>query len=262
MSIQNGICLISVPKSGTMFLSRYLEKIAGSPVIFGLQGLSAPALRQQLSDGWRDEIKSNLSASSPSLEVMTRRFSLMLERNRVRGQQSGKPLIYSDHGLSSFLRFLINPRNEEIQSPQEIINWANENKLATVFLYRDIRAIANSLAHFLASNKSFLIGIDSLEHAAELVARYYAPVLAEQMRVWQAHAPADVLCVSYEELMQDPAHWIQLICRKGGLPCDSTGIAGAPDSYRSWTYRSNGAGWTGTFSEAQQAVLNGIAVGA
>lgn len=95
MSTKSGICLISVPKSGTMFLSRYLEKIAESPVVFGLQGLNAHALRQQLDEGFHPEITAQLSASSPSLEVMTRRFSLMLEQNRYRQKGGRAPILFT-----------------------------------------------------------------------------------------------------------------------------------------------------------------------
>ncbi|WP_310452582.1 sulfotransferase [Sulfuritalea sp.] len=262
MSTSHGICLISVPKSGTMFLSRYLEKLADAPVIFGLNGLGAHSLRRELEVGWHADIRSRRAESSPNIDVMTRRFALMLARNRSAAQHGGRPPIFSDHGLSSFLRFLINPRNEEIQHPREISEWAGARNVATVFLHRDIRAVSNSLAHFLASSKSFLIGIDTLESAADLVVRLYAPVLAEQMRLWQKNAAAhDVLCVSYEDLMANPTHWIEAICQRGGLPYESRGVADAPDSYRSWTYRTNRQdGWSSSFSADQQAALNALAV--
>lgn len=261
MSTTRGVCLISVPKSGTMFLSRYLEKMTGSPVIFGLNGLGAHGLRRELEAGWHAEIRSRRAEKSPDIDVMTRRFALMLARNRSSAEHGGRPPIFSDHGLSAFLRFLINPRNEEIQHPRDIAEWAGARNLATVFLYRDIRAVCSSLAHFLASNKSFLIGIETLESAADLVTRLYAPVLAEQMRLWQENAAAHgVLLVSYEDLMEDPARWIESICRRGGLPCGSSGVAEAPDSYRSWTYRANRTGWSSAFSADQQAALNALAV--
>jgi hypothetical protein len=261
MSSTRGICLISVPKSGTMFLSRYLEKLAGSPVIFGLNGLGAADLRRELEAGWNAEVRARCAESCPDIEVMTRRFALMLARNRSAAEQGGKPPIFSDHGLSSFLRFLINPQIQEIQDPCDVCEWAGARKLAPVFLYRDIRAVSSSLAHFLGSSKSFLIGIESLPSAADLVARLYAPVLAEQMRLWHASAAAcGVLCVSYEDLMAQPARWIEAICQRGGLPYDARGVADAPERYRSWTYRSNRTGWATAFSADQQAALNGLAV--
>lgn len=260
MPAHQGICLISVPKSGTMFLSRYLEKTAGSPVTFGLNSLQAHELRRELQAGWHPEIQAMLAASSPDIEVMSRRFALMLARNRSSQRYEGKPRIFSDHGLHSFLRFLINPSAQEIQSPGAVAEWAGARNLATVFLYRDIRAVSSSLAHFLASSKSFLLGIESLASASDLVTRLYAPVLMEQMRQWQRAAAAnDVLCVSYEELMADPAQWIGAVCRHGGLPHELDGIAEAPGSYRSWTYRANRTDWSSAFSMAQQAALNELA---
>ncbi len=261
MTTSRGICLISVPKSGTMFLSRFLEKTTGSPLIFGLDGLGAPALRRGLEAGWHPAIAAKRARNSPDIDVMTRRFALMLARNRASATQGGKPPIFSDHGLSSFLRFLIDPRNEEIQHPQGVCEWAEARNLATVFLYRDIRAVSSSLAHFLASGKSFLMGIDTVENAADLVARLYAPVLAEQMRLWRESAAAHgVLCVSYEDLMAEPARWFEAICRRGGLPYEPQGLGDAPDSYRSWTYRSNRTDWASAFSRDQQAALKALAV--
>lgn len=244
-----------------MFLSRFLERATGSPVIFGLDGLGAPDLRRGLHAGWNPAIDAKRARNSPDIEVMTRRFALMLARNRVSAKQGGRPPIFSDHGLTSFLRFLIDPRNEEIQHPRVICEWAGARNLAPVFLYRDIRAVSSSLAHFLASGKSFLIGIESVESAADLVARFYAPVLAAQMRLWRESAAAQgVLCVSYEDLMAEPARWFEAICRRGGLPCQPQGAADAPDSYRSWTYRSNRTDWAGAFSVDQQAALKALAV--
>jgi hypothetical protein len=244
-----------------MFLSRYLEKITGSPVVFGLNGWGPHDLRRELEAGWHAEIGSKRAQGSPDIEVMTRRFALMLARNRSAVKHSGKPPIFSDHGLSAFLRFLINPCNEEVQQPAEIVEWASARNLGTVFLYRDIRAVSSSLAHFLASNKSFLIGIETLEGAADLVARLYAPVLAEQMRIWQQSAAEHgALMVSYEDLMQDPARWIEAICKHGGLPYVSDSLAEAPGSYRSWTYRASETDWSSAFSIDQQTALDALAV--
>lgn len=260
MPTRHGICLVSVPKSGTMFLSRYLEKAAGSPLVFGFQGATAAGLRRGLDAGWHPEIHAKRAANSPDLDVMTRRFAQMLARNRLLVGRDGRPPIFSDHGLANFLRFLIDPRNEEIQQPRAIVEWAQARNLATVFLYRDIRAVASSLAHFLASGKSFLIGVETLASAADLVTRFYAPVLAEQMRLWLQHAAAqDALCLSYEELMADPARWMQAVCRHGGLPHALEDAAAAPDSYRSWTYRANKTSWSSAFSGEQQAALNALA---
>ncbi|MHB1123192.1 MAG: sulfotransferase [Ramlibacter sp.] len=262
MSTPRGICVISVPKSGTMFLSRYLEKRTGIAVVFGLDAVGPPGLRRQLQPGWNEEIRGVRAACSPELEVMTRRFALMLARNRSQAQRRhDAPAIVSDHGFSSFLRFLVDPRVEDIQPPQEVCAWAAARDLAPVFLHRDLRDVASSLAHFLASGKSFLVTIRSLEDAADLVARLYAPVLAAQMRLWKQEARAlGVLCVSYEDLMAQPARCIQEICGRGGLPCEAQGLAAAPENYRSWTYRARRSDWANAFSSRQQSALRELAV--
>ena len=79
----NGIVLISIPKSGTMFLSRYLEKLTKTPVCFGLEKKSEPALLSELLIGWHPDVAEVLRPRSPSLQMMAKRFSQMLSGNRV-----------------------------------------------------------------------------------------------------------------------------------------------------------------------------------
>lgn len=255
-----GLCLISVPKSGTMFVSRYLAQWTGSRVVFGLDGGDAPTLMRGLSDGWHPAIAAATNTRSHDLATMTRRFAQMLSRNRVPAAQESGPVIYSDHGLHSFLSFLINPRITDLQDPAQVCSWASERHLAPVFLYRDIRGIANSLAHFLASGKSFLLGLRDLPEACDLVVRLHAPVLAQQMRTWRRQAGAHgVLCVAYEDVMAQPRHWLGAICRHGQLPWAANCGVDAPNDYRSWTYRRSGGDWAATFTGDQQNALNALA---
>lgn len=254
---KNGICLISIPKSGTMFLSRYLEKLTAIPVVFGMEGLSESQLFSDLVQGWHPQIAAALNATSPSLETMSKRFAQMLARNRWTANDDAERLrIVSDHGLHNFLRFLINPSVAEVQSPAEVIEWAEQHRLAPVYLHRDIRSIANSLAHFLVSRRSFLVDIDTLSHAASLVSDLYAPVLAEQMRQWTKVAgDPRVLTVSYDELMKDPAERVRLICAHGHLDFNPSDLIETPDKYRSWTFRGNKTSWQETFSPEQRTKL-------
>jgi hypothetical protein len=258
---KNGICLISIPKSGTMFVSRSLEKLTATPVVFGLDPAGESGLAAQLAQGFHPEIAAALRRGSPGIETMARRFAQMLARNRTGG--AVRPAIVSDHGFHSFLRFLINPHRDDIRAPEEIIEWAERRALAPVYLYRDIRGVANSLAHFLASGKSFLLDIDTLEHAARLVAERYVPVLAQQMRQWQA-ASADrrVLAVAYEDVTKDPAHWLGAICAHGNLAFEPAALIADADAYRSWTYRGNKTPWRQTFTAAQQESLASFTAGA
>jgi len=257
--MSKGICLISVPKSGTMFLSRYLERLIGEPVIFGLEDQTESSLLADIEDGWHPEIHAVLDTRSPDLETMSKRFAQMLSRNRRADSSGDRMRIFSDHGYSNFLQFLINPSTSQIQNPYDIVEWALERNLAPVFLYRDIRAVANSLVHFLASKKSFLVDVRSIEEAATLVTRLHAPVLAEQIQTWRRlKDDPNVLSVSYEELIADPESWIQSICKHGNISCHTDGLAEAPDNYRSWTFRGSKASWKDTFTVEQQVLLNSL----
>lgn len=260
----SGIFLISVPKSGTMFVSRYLEKLTGIPVLFGTAGLSETQLRAELACGWHPQIQEALREGSPSLKLISKRFAQMLARNRRSNLVGNKTAtrILSDHGLENFLRFLVNPSSSEIQKPQQLLDWAEQQGLACVYLYRDIRAIANSLTHFLAAGKSFLVDIECVSKAAQLVSTFYVPVLAEQMRQWEIlkNEPR-LLSISYESIMKDPAHCMRLICQHGNLPFESMALLNTAESYPSWTFRKNKAAWTETFTEKQQRTIASFSTG-
>lgn len=253
-----GIFLISIPKSGTMFVSRYLEKLTGFPVLFGMEGLSEAQLLSELACGWHPTIREALREGSPSLELMSRRFAQILARNRKRNLANNETSmrIFSDHGFDNFLRFLVNPSNAAIQKPQQLLAWAEQQHLACVYLYRDIRSIANSLTHFLAVGKSFLVDIDGVPKAAELVSSLYAPVLAEQMRQWEALKDEPrLLSLSYESVINNPAHCMSLICKHGNLPFEDAALISTAETYPSWTFRKNKTAWSEPFTESQQEKL-------
>jgi hypothetical protein len=254
----SGICLISVPKSGTMFMSRYLEKFTGISAEFGLQPKTQLELLKELRDGWNPDVQAALHSGSPDIRAMTRRFSRFLARQRHDENASSKDtVILSDHGLHSFLRFLVKPSTEEICAPEEIIQWAVQRNLVVVYLYRDIRQIANSLAHFLVGGKSWLLQLQSLSMATELVCKLYAPVLANQMKLWRAYADDDrVITIHYEDLVRDPGAWINKVCRASGLPFRPEDIIQQAGQYLSWTYRhAHQRSWKETFSDQQLADL-------
>lgn len=263
MTDARGVCMISIPKSGTMFLSRYLERITSCPVVFGIEHRSSQQLAQELGAGWHPAIQEAADPRCTETAAMCRRFAQMLARNRD-ATDNGKPLILSDHGYTSFLQFLINPLSNQILEPLSLIKQARERGLATVFLYRSLPDVANSLALFLASGKSFLLALRSREQAASLVARLYAPVLAQQTAAWlDIAASQNVLAISYDALIAEPARWIREVARLGNLDVDKVQLQQHAGDYRSWTYRSQQgkfgqASWRDTFTPAQQAVLDSL----
>lgn len=264
-----GLCVISIPKSGTMFVSRFLERATGTPVVFGLQPRTATQLAAELASGWHPAIRAAADPRCVDMQAMCRRFALMLARHRGAAAAGstgtsafdvpgGEPLILSDHGYSSFLQFLINPCPEQILDPDALIRRAREQGLAPVFLYRSLTGVANSLALFLAAGKSFLLSLQSRDIAAQLVVDLYAPVLAAQTRAWlQAAERHQVLALSYEKLVADPQRHLFEVARIGQLAGDPLQFAGEAGSYRPWTYRSRAANasWRDTFTAHQQQSL-------
>ncbi len=262
MTEARGLCLISIPKSGTMFLSRYLERMTGCKVVFGIEKRSAKALSLELAGGWHPAIRAAADPRSLDITAMCRRFALMLNRNRVNGDSHSKGIV-SDHGHTSFLQFLINPSAAHIASPRMLIQWARERGLAPVFLYRSLPEIANSFAHFLTSGRSFLLTLRTLEHAAEIVADLYAPVLAEQTATWlDIAAQENVLALAYRDLISDPARWVKAVARQSDLPLEAAVLSRLPTAYRPWTYRhrqsASDDSWRDGFTVHQQAALTAL----
>lgn len=262
MSTCRGICVISVPKSGTMLLSRCLERMSGAPAVFGLRQKSMAQLADDLDAGWHPAIRAAADPRCLDTQAMCRRYAQMLARHRNRmdrgGEPSGHKLILSDHGYSSFLQFLVNPSVTQILEPAALVDWAREHRLAPVFLYRSIPEVANSLAWFLAGGKSFLLSLRHRDEAAQLVVDLYAPVIAAQTAAWLDVARrGHVLLLSYEALIADPARHLLAVAGAGHLSVDAHRLASEAAGYRSWTYRmkSSGSGWRDTFTQDQQQAL-------
>ncbi|WP_193748334.1 hypothetical protein [Leisingera sp. ANG-M1] len=225
-----------------MFLTRSLEKEYQAPCVFGVSCDSANEVHSQLIGEISPEVNGILQKNSPKSEVVARRFSQMLSRNRH--DQPDERILVSDHGFHSFPKFLLNPEISDIKDPEEVFRFAAERRLKVVFLYRDLRHVAASLTHFLVSGKSFLLRCEGLERTARVVANAYAPVLAELTRIWLERVDdLGGLCLSYEALTSDPRKWFDLIGREagfGGLPPGERSDLGG---YKSWTYRSKQAAW-------------------
>ena len=116
-----GICLISVPKSGTMFLARGLEMVTGQKVVVGVFPRTAADLKAELAAGWMPEVEAVRDPRSPTADVMARRFALMMARNRTAGAGGEREGIVSDHGFRNYLRFLVRPAIDEVEDPARII---------------------------------------------------------------------------------------------------------------------------------------------
>lgn len=234
-----GLCVISVPKSGTMFLSRYLERVSGLPVVFGLEGVGQSRLAAEIDGREHPLIKA--SRHPGSLATATRRYALMLSRNRQQVDRLGldAPRLYSDHGFHNFLRFLLDPRPDEIVSPEEILSWAEARRLRVCYLYRDLGAILVSLANFLSAGKSFLLSIDGLENAMNLSVELYAPVLAAHIEAWRPFfSDPRLMVTTYKELTTEPAAIVSRVAAGGGIPLlPDAQLIDEASEYKPWTYR-------------------------
>ena len=251
---RRGLILISVPKSGTMFLSGYLERITSIPVVFGLSEKIQRSVICTLRNETHPMILDNLTKSSPRPDIMLRRYLLMLKRNRLVGGGAGQVLI-SDHGFENFLVFLRCPHKARLLAPSDISAKGDDLRLGTVFLYRDISSVAQSFTYFLTSGKSFLLRIDKLSVAAEIVVDLYMPLLAEMTRTW-LHQAKDlgILCISYDDLVYRTPETLARICGHGGLSGYGTEKASS-DQFKSWTYRSQRPPDGSCFTAEQKAKL-------
>lgn len=241
-----------------MFLSRYLERLTGLPVVFGLESAAESDLRRELDGCGHPAIVGSLATPAQPHAVMAKRYAQMLARNRARIRDIGpdEPVILSDHGFHNFLRFLLDPRDDEIIAPEEILARAASLRLQVVYLYRDLGSIVSSLAHFLASRKSFLLAVDGVDRAMELAVEVYAPVLAAHMTVWKRHFyDPRILPLTYDEVVARPESVIRRICTCAGLPYTGDEIITDADQYKSWTYRAGRRSWKDSMSPRQQALL-------
>lgn len=235
-----GVLIISVPKSGTMFLSNYLGALTGYQSVYGLPYESASRMLSQIPDRPSPLIGKHLSPDSPIPEKMVKKYIMMINRNRKRrGTKQislNEKMIVTDHGFHNFLVFLRNPDKARILSPNEVLKIADKMNLGVLYLYRDIGDIVNSFAHFIASKKSYLINIESLEAAMEIAVKEYSSVLAQHIECWKKGFNQGLL-LKYEQLNTDVKGSIQMICDRYGLPYQEDQLISNMKDFRAWTFR-------------------------
>ncbi|MFH1157156.1 MAG: sulfotransferase domain-containing protein [Pseudomonadota bacterium] len=235
-----GLLIISVPKSGTMFLSNYLGAVTGYQSVFGLPCESPQAMLSQIPGEPSELIGRHLAPDSPTPERMVKKYIMMINRNRTRKRtrqpEVSEKTIITDHGFDNFLVFLRNPDKAGIISPKDIVAMAKKMDMGVLYLYREIDDIVNSFAHFIASKRSYLITIDSLEAAREIAVKEYAGVLARHIERWK-HEFDQGLILKYEQLNEDTRGSIQMICDRYGLPYEKDKLISNMKDFRAWTFR-------------------------
>lgn len=251
----SGGCVISVPKSGTMFLTRSLERLHRKSCTFGLfpeEEISRVRCKDFQINSSVSEI---LSPHSPSVEKVMRRYKQMMARNRSKERDSSSRL-FSDHGLKSFPRFLFAPSRQELRHPASIVEAAASKSLNTVFLYRDIRSVAASLTHFLCLGKSYLIRTDNVKRTGDVVSKLHAPILSDMIVQWIEEADKqEIMLVKYEKLIDKPYHYLSAIsehCGFGKIDFqDDAELIG----FRPWTYQNRSGAWYDGLSDEARARL-------
>lgn len=206
------------------------------------------------------EIFKSLSPDTRSTTQLSQRYSLFRAKNRHFGANEDAPSFYSDHGLHSFARFLLDPRDNDIVDPATLIKTAQERRLQLVYLRRDIKAVANSLVHFLVDGKSRLIRIPDMAQATRLACECYIPVLARLVRRWTPYLNhPEVLALRFEDLLERPWPIVRDVCERAGMSVTAPDAVREASQQKSWTYRvDQTARWTETFSASQQRELHRI----
>ncbi|MBQ0957950.1 hypothetical protein KAK06_03165 [Ideonella sp. 4Y11] len=252
-----GLLVVSSPKSGTMFLTRCLERASGLHAVFGIEHPGPAELLAQLqASGWHPRVQELLSADSPSHRLLAQRYGQYLARHREGGAEA--PRLVADHGLRSFARFIVQPTHDDLLPPAQVMAWARARGLQVGYLQRDLKSVANSLVQFLLDGRSRLIRLDDPARVAALVCEVYAPILAEQARQWARLAPsADLHRVRFDDLRAEPGPLVERLCAAAGWLADARALSAQGE--RAWTYRvDQSATWQRTFTAAQVAALDSL----
>ncbi len=268
----NGLIVISIPKSGTNFLSRYLAAITGWKHRWGRPSRDDLALQKEIPE-------------QPDPEVMARAVHLVFtdkdlmaipaqDRPAVFGnrklvaiqrpaadvaamQEAARKLtrnvIMAEHPVRSLPYFLRNPREVPIIEPAEVVREAAEHGYGVIFLYRELRDIVNSFAHFLHAGTRF-VQFGSIEDSFDVVVNLYAPVLARAIRTWKQDF--DGVKLTYEQLHTETSATMRGIADHFGLLTRTDSFIQSPDQFPTFTMRKGGSGdWRNHLSEAHQRQL-------
>jgi hypothetical protein len=147
--------------------------------------------------------------------------------------------IIAEHPVRSLPWLLRNPSTCPLLDPVEVNYESSQLKYGVVFLYRDLRDVANSLAHFLYAGTRF-IHFAELPGAFDVVANCYLPVLANSIRLWKEKFPG--LILTYEQLHRETRPTIESLIDEFQLPVMQSKIINAMHEFRTFTFRKGGTG--------------------
>lgn len=269
----SGLVVVSVPKSGTNFLSRYLSRITGWPHRWGRPSRDKIRLLDELPPDPDDEVARRAlhliqteqdimrlpAEARPSLFGNRLLVSLEPEpadQPQETADSSDQPtrLLIAEHPVRSLPWFLRNPSTVPVLQPQEVTAEAAALGFGVVFLHRNLKDIVNSLAHFLHAGTRF-VHFRSLDDAMEVCVHHYAPVLARAIRTWQTDFSG--VRLTYEELTRDTRNVLQRLIREFDLPVTTSRLIDSSEEFRTFTFRKGGSGdWRNHLAAAHVAWLD------
>ncbi|HMP80666.1 MAG TPA: hypothetical protein PKD54_14525, partial [Pirellulaceae bacterium] len=161
----DGLIVISVPKSGTNFLSRYLSALTGWPHRWGRPSRDAVSLLGELpaeADPDVARAATHLIQTETDIALLPADERPTLFGNRslvsleppVEGEGQHDPnrvalrhQLIAEHPVRSLPWLLRNPRQCPILTPDEVVREARDMRYGVLFLYRDVRDIACHRRH-------------------------------------------------------------------------------------------------------------------
>lgn len=267
----SGLIVVSVPKSGTNFLSRYLSRFTGWPHRWGRPSRDQVSLLDELP-ALPDPV-----IASRALHLIQTGNDIMLLPPEQRPQLFGnrhlvsleapsegeeedavRPLqknwVIAEHPLRSLPWFLRNPRDVPVLQPAEVLAEASELGFGVLFLSRDLKDIVNSLGHFLFAGTRY-VHFRSLAESMETAVYLYAPVLAAAIRTWQKDFPG--LKIRYEELTQNTRPVLARIVEEFRLPGSGGRLIESSGDFPTFTFRKGGSGdWRNHLTDRQCRFLD------
>lgn len=259
----DGLVVVSVPKSGTNFLSRYLSRITGWPHRWGRPSRDSIDLLGELPAAPDPEVAgravhliqtpTDIAALPPDQRpaLFGNRRLVSLEDEPAAPAETGQPLapgaapsspgrrIIAEHPVRSLPWFLRNPSTVPLLSPREVMEEAASLRYGVVFLYRDLRDVANSLSHFLHAGTRY-VHFPSLEVSQQVVVEHYLPVLAAAIRLWKQEFPGRI--VTYEDLVHRTRPTLESLISEFDLPASPGELVSTTDQFPTFTLRKGGTG--------------------
>ena len=249
-----GLVVVSIPKSGTNFLARYLADATGWKFRWGRPSRSIIELSESLPELPNElvyERADHLIMTDKDLpfrntgqvanvfggrQIASVRYSEKeLEILRASVEKNATDTVIAEHPVESLAKFIRNPDQVKVTLPRDVIEEADDRSYGVVFLYRDLRDIANSFSHFLFEGTRF-VKFSSFDAALEVVLECYLPVLANAIRTWQRDF--DGLSLTYEQLHQSTKASLNQIAEQFDLPLDRSALIDSMSDYKAFTLRT------------------------